>query len=70
MTKRKESISSILLGDSLAEVVSKLPAYIENGNTKIIVIFTSGDNIDISCSANTTKFESVGILYKAISEFE
>ena len=70
MKKSKESITSILIGDTLGEVVSKLPSYVEAVDAKFIVIFVPGDNIEISYSSNMTKFEVEGVLHRAIYEFE
>jgi len=62
--KQKESISTILLGDTLGELVSLLSS--DDEETKLIVISIRPGGIRFAASKGLSKPEILGALYLAI----
>ena len=64
--KRKtETISSILMGDSLAELLQHL-SDIEEFPKVIVLQVVAGGRVSVLQSSDVTPLEATGILYKAI----
>lgn len=64
MRKRRETISSILLGDSLGELVDLLAS--DGKETKLIVIALRAEGIRFAVSKGLSKPEILGALYLTI----
>jgi hypothetical protein len=65
MTRKKETISSILFGESVSQLVSKAESQGFNPDReKTILLVLDGERIRVISSLN--KFEIVGMLHSAI----
>lgn len=66
MKKPKATISGVLLGDTLGQLVGQLDE--GNPDAKLIVILVGENDIRLAASENLSKAEILGSLYMAIEK--
>ena len=61
MVKRKQTITEILLGDSLGELATQLDD--GHGDARLMVISIGANGVRVGCAADISKAEALGALY-------